>query len=125
MIHAESPDFIFQYLSYHSPAPDLCTDLLCRDAGVFIRMDSQSDVDDVRICFYRGFIVLGFTAFVATKYGIRGSLWLLILIVLVYLYPVLLQRYNRPRYLRAILLSKHKESRSHNTLQERFTGNYL
>ena len=114
MIHAESPDFIFQYLSYHSP--DLCTDLLCRDAGVFIRMDSQSDVDDVRICFYRDFIVLGFTAFAAIKYAIRESLWLLISIVLLYLYPILLQRYNRPRYLRAILLSKHKESRSHNTL---------
>ena len=63
------------------------------------------------------FIVLGFTAIFAIKYGIRESLWLLILNVLLNLYPILLQRYNRPRYLRAILLSKHKESRSHNTLQ--------
>ena len=51
-------------------------------------------------------IVLGFNVFVAVKFGIVKSLWLLILNILLNLYPVLLQRYNRPRIERAINLSK-------------------
>lgn len=58
-------------------------------------------------------IVLGFTIFVAIKFGIRESLWLLILNVLLNLYPIFLQRYNRPRLNRAITLSKHREGRLH------------
>lgn len=56
-------------------------------------------------------IVLGFTALVAIQYGVRESLWLIILNTLLNLYPILLQRYNRPRYVRAILLSEHRETR--------------
>lgn len=59
-------------------------------------------------------IVLGFTVFVALEYGIRESLWLLVLNILLNLYPIFLQRYNRPRYQRAIYLSEHKERRSSN-----------
>jgi hypothetical protein len=51
-------------------------------------------------------IVLGFNVFVAFKFGILRSLWLLILNILFNLYPVLLQRYNRPRIERAIKISK-------------------
>ena len=51
-------------------------------------------------------IVLGFNIFVALKFGIAKSLWLLVLNILLNLYPILLQRYNRPRILRAIILSK-------------------
>ncbi|MFA6087300.1 hypothetical protein [Mucilaginibacter sp.] len=51
-------------------------------------------------------IVLGFNIFVAFKFGVLKSLWLLILNVLLNLYPIFLQRYNRPRIERAINLSK-------------------
>lgn len=51
------------------------------------------------------FIVLGFNVFVAFKFGILKSLWLLILNILLNLYPIFLQRYNRPRIKRAINLS--------------------
>lgn len=47
-------------------------------------------------------IVLGFNVFVAFKFGVLKSLWLLILNILLNLYPILLQRYNRPRIKRAI-----------------------
>lgn len=50
-------------------------------------------------------IVLGFTIFVIIKFGILKSLWLLILNILLNVYPILLQRYNRPRIERAINLS--------------------
>lgn len=52
------------------------------------------------------FIVLGFNVFVVFKFGVLKSLWLLILNVLLNLYPIFLQRYNRPRIERAINLSK-------------------
>jgi len=48
------------------------------------------------------FVVLGFNVFVAFKFGFFKSLWLLILNVLLNLYPILLQRYNRPRIARVI-----------------------
>lgn len=54
------------------------------------------------------FIVLGFNVFVAFKFGVLKSLSLLILNVLLNLYPIFLQRYNRPRIERAINLSKRK-----------------
>jgi hypothetical protein len=53
-------------------------------------------------------IVLGFNIFVAFKFGVLKSLWLLILNILLNLYPVLLQRYNRPRIERAINISKRR-----------------
>jgi hypothetical protein len=53
------------------------------------------------------FIVLGFNVFVAFKFGLLKSLWLLVLNVLLNLYPIFLQRYNRPRIERAISLSAH------------------
>ena len=59
-------------------------------------------------------IVLGFNIFVAIEFGMRESLWLLMLNVLLNLYPIFLQRYNRPRLDRAINLSKRKEGRSRN-----------
>ena len=54
------------------------------------------------------FIVLGFNVFVAFKFGVLKALWLLILNVLLNLYPIFLQRYNRPRIQRAINLSKRR-----------------
>ncbi len=53
-------------------------------------------------------IVFEFNVVVAFKFGFLKSLWLLILNVLLNLYPVFLQRYNRPRIERAINLSKRK-----------------
>lgn len=55
-------------------------------------------------------IVFGFNVFVAFKFGIGKSLWLLILNIVFNLYPILLQRYNRPRIERAIHLSKRRYS---------------
>lgn len=54
------------------------------------------------------FIVLGFTIFVAVEFGVIKSLWLLIFNTLFNLYPVLLQRYNRPRIARAIKLGERR-----------------
>jgi len=53
-------------------------------------------------------IVIGFNIFVAFKFGVLNSLWLFVLKILTNLYPVLLQRYNRPRIERAINLSIHR-----------------
>lgn len=53
-------------------------------------------------------IVLGINTFVAFRYGFNKSLWLLALNILLNLYPILLQRYNRPRIARAINLSKRR-----------------
>lgn len=55
-------------------------------------------------------IVLGFNVFVAFKFGIVKSLFLLVLNVLLNLYPIFLQRYNRPRIERALNLSKRRLS---------------
>ena len=53
-------------------------------------------------------IVLGFNVFVAFKFGLLKSLSLFILNVLLNLYPIFLQRYNRPRIERALNLSKRR-----------------
>lgn len=53
-------------------------------------------------------IVLGFNVFVAFKFGVFKSLWLLILNVLLNLYPIFLQRYNRPRIEKAMTLSRRR-----------------
>ncbi|MBV7530510.1 hypothetical protein [Chitinophaga sp. sic0106] len=52
------------------------------------------------------FVVLGFNIYVALKFGVVKSLSLLILNIILHVYPVFLQRYNRPRYARAVYLSK-------------------
>ncbi|MCE7070702.1 hypothetical protein LZG74_10330 [Dyadobacter sp. CY327] len=62
----------------------------------------QSELGHIIILF----VVFSFNIFVAFQYGIVKSLWLFILNILLNLYPVLLQRYNRPRIARAISLSK-------------------
>lgn len=51
-------------------------------------------------------IVLGFTVYVAMTYGVVKSLPLMVLNILLNLYPVFLQRYNRPRIERAIRVSQ-------------------
>ena len=53
-------------------------------------------------------IVFGFNIYVAYKFGVLKSMWLFVLNILLNLYPVLLQRYNRPRIERAINLSKRR-----------------
>ncbi len=50
-------------------------------------------------------VVLGFNIFVAFRFGIAKSLPLLILNILLNIYPIFLQRYNRPRIERIIGLS--------------------
>jgi hypothetical protein len=52
------------------------------------------------------FIVIGFNIFVGLKFGFSQSLWLLILNILLNLYPIFLQRYNRPRIQRALSFNK-------------------
>jgi hypothetical protein len=54
------------------------------------------------------FIVIGFNIFVAIRFGILESLWLLILNITLNIYPIFLQRYNRPRIKKAIDLSKNR-----------------
>lgn len=62
----------------------------------------KSELDHLIILF----IVLGFNIFTALKFGVLPSLWLLVLNILLHLYPIFLQRYNRPRIERAVSLSK-------------------
>ncbi|MCF6404831.1 hypothetical protein L3C95_18170 [Chitinophaga filiformis] len=64
----------------------------------------KSELDHVIILL----IVLGFNVFVAFKFGVLKSLWLLILNVLLNLYPIFLQRYNRPRIERVVNLIKRR-----------------
>jgi len=71
----------------------------------------QSELGHVIIFF----IVLGFTIYVAAKFSFTESLWLLFLNVIINVYPIFLQRYNRPRLKRAIELIKYKQGRSQNT----------
>lgn len=47
-------------------------------------------------------IVMLFTGFVALKFGIANSLWLLVLNVLLNAYPIFVQRYNRPKFERLL-----------------------
>lgn len=51
-------------------------------------------------------IILAFNIYVALRFGPLKSVWLFILNILLNFYPVILQRYNRPRIERAIQLSK-------------------
>jgi hypothetical protein len=53
-------------------------------------------------------VVLGFVIVVAIRYGVEKSLWLLALNILLNLYPVFLQRYNRPRMLKALSIRKRR-----------------
>jgi len=53
-------------------------------------------------------IVLGFTVSVAFKFGFAKSVWLLVLNILLHLYPIFLQRYNRPRIKRILRLSERR-----------------
>src|SRR3546814_6008225 len=48
------------------------------------------------------FIVLAITLFVGLYYGFRQSVWLFILNVVLNVYPIGVQRYNRPRLQKAI-----------------------
>jgi len=49
-------------------------------------------------------IVLVITVFVALKFGLSKAWWLLGLNLILNFYPIILQRYNRPRLKRAMLL---------------------
>lgn len=55
-------------------------------------------------------IVLGITAYVCLRYTVVESVWLLLLNVLLNLYPILVQRYNRPRYRRVLLSLRRKQA---------------
>ena len=61
------------------------------------------------------FIVTGFNIYAAMKYGILESIWIFTLNILLNFYPIILQRYNRPRLQRALGLYKEREGRSHNS----------
>ncbi|TDG34858.1 hypothetical protein EZJ43_16560 [Pedobacter changchengzhani] len=54
-------------------------------------------------------IVLGFNIFAICKFGFLKTVWLLILNILLHLYPIFLQRYNRPRLKRVLNLSNWRE----------------
>jgi hypothetical protein len=54
------------------------------------------------------FIVVMFNVFVAIEYGIMKSMWLLILNFILNFYPIILQRYNRPRLMKTINANKNQ-----------------
>lgn len=55
------------------------------------------------------FIVLGFTIYVGIKFTIADSLWLIFLNIILNVYPAFLQRYNRPRFQRALEVMRYKQ----------------
>ena len=71
----------------------------------------QSELGHVIIFF----IVLGFTLYVAVKFTFTESLWLIFLNIILNVYPIFLQRYNRPRFQRALEIIKYKLGRSQNS----------
>ncbi len=54
------------------------------------------------------FIVGGFAIYVAIRYSFSASAWLIFLNLLLNFYPILLQRYNRPKLQRAIQIFQRK-----------------
>jgi hypothetical protein len=64
------------------------------------------------------FIVLWFTIYVIIKFSFIKSIWLILLNILFNVYPIFLQRYNRPRIQKAIELNKYKERKTN--AQQRF-----
>ncbi|WP_394335923.1 glycosyl-4,4'-diaponeurosporenoate acyltransferase CrtO family protein [Flavobacterium hydrophilum] len=48
------------------------------------------------------------------KFTFAESLWLLVLNIIFNVYPILLQRYNRPRLRRALALFRYKAEQSAN-----------
>lgn len=62
-------------------------------------------------------IVVGISMLVITKGGLRDAMWLIIFNIVLNLYPVLLQRYNRPRIERALTLI-HKNEQRHRRKSE-------
>jgi|SRR5690554_4251791 len=63
------------------------------------------------------FTVLALTVFVGWQYGVQQTLWLLILNVVLNAYPILVQRYNRPRFQQAIRKLQDRTPLSGNTDQ--------
>ncbi|WP_158859985.1 glycosyl-4,4'-diaponeurosporenoate acyltransferase CrtO family protein [Lunatibacter salilacus] len=57
------------------------------------------------------FIVMIFTIFVAVKFGIVKSIWLLLLNILLNVYPVLVQRFNRPKFEKLLKMTFQDKSR--------------
>lgn len=47
-------------------------------------------------------IVMIFTIFVGLKFGMANAIWLLVLNILLNLYPMMVQRYNRPKFKRLL-----------------------
>lgn len=56
-------------------------------------------------------IIMVFTIFIAIQFGIVNSLWLLILNIILNLYPVMVQRYNRPKFKRLLAIKLKYKSR--------------
>jgi Glycosyl-4,4'-diaponeurosporenoate acyltransferase len=69
------------------------------DALIYLEYGTRKSEFEHSIIF---FIVLALTFFVAFYYGFKQIVWLLMLNVLLNAYPVVVQRYNRPRLRKAI-----------------------
>jgi len=81
-----------------------------KDTMVLIKLHEQTKKSELGHLVVL-IIVLGFNIYVAARFGVIKSLWLLALNILLNLYPVLLQRYNRPRIARAIAISKRNQEK--------------
>jgi hypothetical protein len=58
------------------------------------------------------FVVLPVALFVGAYYGFRQSLWLHLLNILLNVYPIAVQRYNRPRFQKTIRMNKTLQSKA-------------
>lgn len=72
-------------------------------AGLYVQT-KKSELDHLVILL----IVVSFNLFVAFKFEPVKSLWLLMLNIILNLYPIFLQRYNRPKIERILNRSKQK-----------------
>ncbi len=59
------------------------------------------------VCFL---VVAGFAVYAAVAGHIAGGIWLLVIGVVCQVYPMLLQRYHRPRWRRALTMARNRSS---------------
>jgi hypothetical protein len=76
-----------------------------RDALFFARMERETRASEAAhgVCFL---VVGGFALYAAFVGSVAGVVWLLVTGVVCQVYPMLLQRYHRPRWQRATLTSR-------------------
>ena len=79
------------------------------DAVFLEKMERETRAAEVAhgVCFL---VVAGFAVYAAVAGHIAGGIWLLVIGVVCQVYPMLLQRYHRPRWRRALTMARNRSS---------------